>query len=107
MPRRVILRPQVPDDLDAILTYLEQHSIEVADRFIGAVSATFEDLALMPGKGSPKQLRLSRLVGVRSWAVTGFASYLIFYQTTAEAIVILGVIHGARNVRELLRQRVE
>ena len=107
MTRRVILRPQVPDDLQEILLYLEQHSIEVADRFISSAWATLEYLAQMPGMGSPKDFRSTVLKGIRSWAVRGFANYLVFYQTTADAIVILAIVHGARNVRALLKARAD
>src|SRR5438067_12719 len=106
MPRRIILRAPVPDDLHGIVKYLEQSSVEIANRFVDSVFAAFDDLAIMPGKGSPKRFRIARLSGVRSWAVPGFRNHLIFYHSTDEAIIVLAVLHGARNVREVLRGRV-
>ena len=52
--RRVVLRRDVPDDLHAIVSYLDQHSIAASDRFIDEIFAAIDDLARMPGKGSPK-----------------------------------------------------
>ena len=42
MNRRVVLRPKVPDDLRSIVTWLEQHSVPVADRFIDSAFQAFE-----------------------------------------------------------------
>jgi toxin ParE1/3/4 len=106
MKRPVILRPDVPDDLRGIMVYLEQSSLPVADRFIEAAFNAFDDLAEWPGKGSPKQFRYRLLRGIRSWAVPGFPNHLIYYQTADDAIIILAVIHGARNVEAVLRERV-
>jgi plasmid stabilization system protein ParE len=75
MAHRIVLRPQVPDDLHNIVQYLEEHSIPAADRFIEAVFSALDGLAEMPGKGSPKQLRIASLKGLRSWAVPRFRKY--------------------------------
>jgi plasmid stabilization system protein ParE len=106
MSRRVILRPQVPDDMRDIIARLEQSSLAVADRFAESVFAAFDDLAVMPGMGSPKHFRLPRLTGLRSWAVPGFPNHLIYYLTTDEAIIIYGVLHGARNIPAVLKDRL-
>lgn len=106
MNRRVILRPQVPDDMHGIVVRLEQNSRAIADRFVESAFAAFDDLASMPGKGSPKFFRLPRLAGLRSWGVPGFPNHLIYYLTTDEAIIIYGVLHGARDVPKVLRSRL-
>lgn len=106
MPRRVILRPEVPQDLHNIVEWMESRSAAAADRFIEAVFAAFDDLAEMPGKGSLKRLRDRRLTDVRSWWVPGFRKYLILYRYTDDALFILAVQHGARNIRKLLRGRL-
>ena len=72
MALRVILRPEVPQDLREIVTYLEFHSSAAADRFVEAFFSAVDDLAVMPGKGSPKRLRMRRPQGIRSWWVPGF-----------------------------------
>ena len=105
MKRRVLLRPDVPNDIESIVTYLEGRSRAAADRFVESVFATFNDLAEMPGKGSPKRLRSNRLTGVRSWLVPGFRNHLILYRELNEAIEILAVTHGSRRLRALLLRR--
>lgn len=105
MSRRVILRPEIPDDLRAIVGYLETHSTTAADRFVEAAFAAMDDLAAMPGKGSLKNFRIAGLRGIRSWSVHGFRNYLILYDTKPDAIVVLAVTHGARHIRRLLKAR--
>lgn len=105
MSARIILRPQVPDDLHAIVTYLDRHSVEAGDRFMAAVFPALEGLADMPGKGSPKLFRSKRLTGVRSWGVPGFEDYLILYREIPGAIEVLAVTHGSRRLMALLLGR--
>jgi toxin ParE1/3/4 len=104
--RRIILRREIPSDLEEIVTYLDAHSTSAGDRFLDAAFTAFDDLAERPGKGSPKRFRNPRFRDIRSWWVPGFRKYLIFYQPSDEAIVILGVVHGTRDVRALLRKRI-
>jgi plasmid stabilization system protein ParE len=103
---RVRLRRDVPDDLHAIVAWLDQHSVHTSDRFIKAVFSALEDLARMPGKGSPKHFRSRRLTGIRSWAVPAFRKFLILYQPISDGIEVFAVVHGSRHLRSLLLKRV-
>ena len=71
-----------------------------------AVFAAFDDLAAMPGQGSLKQYRSTRLAEVRSWLVPGFRNHVIFYRPVAGGIEVLAVAHGSRRIRSLLLGRV-
>lgn len=105
-PLRVILRPQIPDDLHAILLYLEQAGGQaLADRFLSAAFAAIDELATTPGKGSPKRFRGITSAEIRSWWVPGFKSYIIYYRTAENTLVVLAILHGSRNVGHLLRNR--
>jgi plasmid stabilization system protein ParE len=106
MSRRIILNRLVPHDMQEIADYLERDSVEVADRFLQSVFAAMDDLAAMPGKGSLKLFRSRRTTGVRSWAVPGFRNHLIFYRYTDDAIFVLAVMHGARKIWPILRNRL-
>jgi len=66
-----------------------------------------EDLAAMPGKGSPKQFRSSLLEGVRSWQVPGFRKFLILYRPISDGIEVLAVTHGSRKLRALHLSRLQ
>jgi toxin ParE1/3/4 len=102
--RRVILRPQVAGDLLEIHDYLNERSAEAAERFLLRAESTLGDLADAPGLGSLKNFG-GKLKGVRSRAVEGFPNHLIYYKPTRTSVVVLGVLHGARNLPSVLRQR--
>ena len=95
----------MPDDIESILIYLEQHSVSAADRFVDAVFAAFDDLAAMPGKGSPKHYRSKRLADLRSWWVPGFRNHVILYRPVTEGNEVMAVTHGSRRIRSLLLKR--
>jgi plasmid stabilization system protein ParE len=103
---RVVLRRDVPADLESILDYLGSHNSAAADRFANVLAATLDDLAAMPGKGSLKSFRSKDFTGVRSWSVAGFRNYLILYRPIDEGIEVLAIVHGSRNLAKLLKDRV-
>lgn len=41
---------------------------------------------------------------VRRWPVKGFDNWLIFYRPKRDGVEILRVIHGARDIENLLRK---
>ncbi|HUB25377.1 MAG TPA: type II toxin-antitoxin system RelE/ParE family toxin [Tepidisphaeraceae bacterium] len=47
-----------------------------------------------------------RLVSVRSWRVKGFPNYLILYEPVDDGILVLAIIHGARDLERFLKGRV-
>jgi plasmid stabilization system protein ParE len=49
-----------------------------------------------------RKFRNPRLKGVRSWLVSGFENYIIFYRAIPEGIEVLHVYHGARDIEALL-----
>jgi len=85
--------------------YLEHDSVDVADRFIASAFSGFDEVAAMPGRGSPKHFTKPSLSGVRSWADPGFPNHLIYYKIHPDAVIILGVLHGAGDVESILERR--
>jgi len=102
---RAILRPEVDEDLHIIVDYLAERSPQAAIRFARAVPKTVEDILRFPGAGSPKNFVETELAGIRSWPIRGFKKYLILYRQLAEGILILAVLHGARDIAPTLRRR--
>jgi plasmid stabilization system protein ParE len=100
------MRADVPADVNSIVEFLDHYSSEAGDRFIQAVFPAMDDLAAMPGKGSPKNLRSTRLSSIRSWQVPGFRKYLILYRPISDGIEVFAVAHGSRRLRSLLLDRL-
>lgn len=60
------------------------------------LNEAFERLASMPGLGRSQEHRRPDL---RSWPV---GSYLIFYRPLADGVEVVRVLHGSRDVDNLL-----
>jgi len=103
---RAIFGPDVPNDLQEVVEYLAERSPSAAIRFSEVFQRTVEEILKFPGAGSPKVFDETGLDGIRSWRVRGFRKYLIFYRQIEGGISIIGVLHGARDVPEILRRRV-
>ena len=61
----------------------------------------------MPGRGKLIQFSNPNLAGIRQQAIKGFKNYLVFYRLTNSGVEILRVIHGARDILEILDEDME
>jgi toxin ParE1/3/4 len=92
--RRVIIRNDAADDLEDISAY----NPHAALRFLKAARRTVKQLAAMPGIGALRDYDNPALIGLRVMLVSGFRNYGIYYLTTSEAVIVLRVLHGARDL---------
>jgi toxin ParE1/3/4 len=98
---KYILDPIVEDELWGIWKFIAQDNPDAATRVIEAAYETFNILAANPGLGRSRKFRNSRLMGIRSFRVTGFDNYLIFYRSAQDGIQVHHVYHGARDLESL------
>src|SRR5262245_41677295 len=106
MTRLIRLTNDADTDLVSIAEYIATDNITAAIRFVAAVRRQFETLRLFPNAGA-RRTRVPRdLKGLRSWPVGGaFRKYLILYIPHEHEIEIVRVLHGARNIQRILRDR--
>jgi toxin ParE1/3/4 len=88
-------------DLQAIYRYIRQDDEPVARRFLEAAYDSFEFLADHPmiGRARPEFSH----PGLRSWRVQGFRNYLVFYRPLEDRIQIWRVLHGSRDLHQLVK----
>jgi plasmid stabilization system protein ParE len=101
MTARYVLAPQAASDLFEIWDYLkEQTSIAVANRVESAIREKIVFLAGTPGAGH----RRKDLTGedVRFFAVY---SYLIVYRPETKPLQVASIVHGRRDVEQILKDR--
>ena len=97
MPR-AIQRPVARRDLIVHYAYLaEKTGLETAKRFRAAVEATYDELARMPGIGSPGKVQQGKHAGVRLWRVRDFENYLIAYRVHPRGVAIERLFHLRAN----------
>ncbi|MGI0493047.1 type II toxin-antitoxin system RelE/ParE family toxin [Alkalinema pantanalense CENA528] len=98
----LIKRPIVIQDLLNIATYISYDNLDSGDRFLYAAEATFKLIAKTPGIGRFSGFRGSQIAQIRQYPVKGFNNYLVLYELTETTIDIVRVVHGARDLEQLL-----
>lgn len=81
--------------------FIARDSLDAAMRFFDAVDDAIGKLTSMPGMGPSREFENAKISGVRSWPITGFQNYLIFYRPTRQGIEVLRELHGARNIEAI------
>lgn len=95
-----ILAPEALQDLQDIWDFIAEGNPDAAGRVQEELFEAFEGLASMPGKGHQREDLTDK--PVRFFTVR---SYLIVYRPDTVPLQIVGVLHGARDIPALLRQR--
>ena len=75
---------------------------EIALRFREAVRRTIQSLSQNPNVGPRYSSGNPRLQNLRSWPVAGFEVIRIYYALEADAMHIIRILHGKRDVRRIL-----
>jgi toxin ParE1/3/4 len=101
MSVRYVLAPQAALDLVEIWRYIkEQTSLTVADRVESAILEKIAFLAGTPGAGHSRKDLTEE--DVKFFSVY---SYLIVYRPTTKPLQILSILHGRRDLEQILKGR--
>ena len=90
--------PLAARDLEEIVTYLAARNPAAAARLLDDVTERLKGLAAMPLSGRKREELSSSL---RSVPVGG---YVIFYQPVEEGVIVVRILHGARDIARLLQE---
>lgn len=87
------------EDLIEISTYFLEHSDEtsLARRFLSSFEETARMLARHPQIG--REFRVNNEKAYRYFVVRRFHRYLVFYEDRTDAIRVVRVLHGARDLQ--------
>jgi len=75
---------------------------DIAVRFRDAVRRTVESLREHPFVGPRYGSSSPQLQNLRSWPVAGFEAIRIYYLLDEDAIHIIRILHGKRDVKRML-----
>jgi toxin ParE1/3/4 len=89
----ILRRPRASADLSEIWEFIAQENIERADAFIDRIDEKFRALAEQPLMGRERR---ELGPGIRSIAM---APYVVFYEALPDGVMIVRVLHGARDVK--------
>jgi toxin ParE1/3/4 len=104
MTARVLRRLRAAQDAEEIANYLAKDSLAAAVRFLENTEVTLADLASSPGIGSPFAVDYPQLANLRFGRVKGFPKHMIFYLDHGNAIEVVRILHGARDLDAELRK---
>jgi toxin ParE1/3/4 len=93
------IRPKARYDLAYIAAWISLDNPKASLAFQAAVEQEVELLRHHPFLG---RLRFFRTPGLRSWRVSHFEKYLIFYVPTDRGLEVVRVLHGAQDLQRIL-----
>ncbi len=92
---RIVLRPQAIDDLRAAKEHYDEEQAGLGDELREALDILFERLQTFPRSAAG----VAGFPGVRRALVARFP-YAVFYATRTKRIVVLRILHTARDTSE-------
>ena len=107
--KRIRILPQADRDIDdAADEYADAGGLDLGLRFLGAVEQTWELLREFPLSGRECAWLDERLHGVRRTMVASpFEVYLVFYRVDDDAVEVVRVLHGSRDIPSVLLTEAE
>jgi toxin ParE1/3/4 len=97
---KVRFHPKAKSDLQSAVRYIAADSKKSARRLAASIRENCAKLGETPGLGVPK----AELGPNVRMLVVG--TYLVFYETDANSVEILRIMHGARDWQEILSPEV-
>jgi toxin ParE1/3/4 len=95
----VIRTEQAENDLESILTYLDEHSPAAAQRLAKALDERCRLLEQLPMMGRPRD---DLAMGLRSVVIEG---YVLFYRITTSAVEVIRILHGRRDIDSIMKEQ--
>jgi toxin ParE1/3/4 len=101
---RFAVRPRADRDIDEITDHLaDEAGLDMALRFLTVVYESIELLTTQLQMGWRCKISSARLEGVRVFPVGApFERYLVFYELSHGQVEIARVLHGSRDIEEIL-----
>jgi toxin ParE1/3/4 len=101
---KVVYRQTASDDVVRQFRYylIDQNLPQIALRFRDAVRHTINSLREHPLVGARHRSSKPRLQNLRSWPVAGFEAVRIYYVAESDAINVIRILHGKRDLKRIL-----
>jgi plasmid stabilization system protein ParE len=95
-----VLSPDALQDLQNIWNFIALDNVAAADKLENEFFEAFEMLVQHPQMGHARSDLTER--DVRFWPI---GSYLVVYRSIPATLEIVAVLHGARDIAEVVRSR--
>jgi toxin ParE1/3/4 len=101
---RIFISKRAEQDTEEITLYLALDNPPAETKFREALEATYTLLSTVPNIGSARDFHNPRFSYLRMFPIKKFENFLIFYQSTEEELLIVRVLHGARDIATLFEE---
>ena len=81
--------------------YEEKSDRKLAQRWSDAVTSAVLRIMRNPRSGTPCRFGPTELRNIRRMSISGFPKHLVFYRIGDHEVLILRVLHGARDLESL------
>jgi len=100
---KVVYRQTASDDVVRQFRYylIDKNLPQIALRFRDAVRKTIDSLREHPPVGARYRSRKPKLQDLGSWPVAGLEAIRIYYLVDNEAIYVIRILHGKRDVKRI------
>jgi len=102
MSDAILVRSGARRDMDRLADFIGDRNRTAGRRFLEAARETIHKIASTPELGTAYESANPLMAGVRVWPVQGFDKVLVFYQVRSAGIVVVRVLHGARDIENIL-----
>ncbi len=92
----------INDILEQADWYQQRSGHRLAKRWESAVTSALIRILENPSAGPTCRFKADEIQGVRRMTISKFPKHLIFYRAQSDEILILRVVHGARDLENLL-----
>ncbi|MBW2185600.1 MAG: type II toxin-antitoxin system RelE/ParE family toxin [Deltaproteobacteria bacterium] len=105
MSLSVLLTDSAAKDLEELYDYIKQHDCaNSADYVLSEIETSLNSLASSPNRGNyPNELLK---IGIREYREIFFKPYRIIYRVINNAIYVLLIVDGRRDMTALLQRRL-
>lgn len=100
--KQIKLTPPAEADLLDIHRYIHADNPAAADHVLDAADQCFQHLAAFPRAGKPWASSNRLLTDVRLIPLPHFKNYLVFYRSTPADLLIISIVHAARDLPAVL-----
>jgi plasmid stabilization system protein ParE len=97
------LTPGAIEDVDEIWSFIAMENEEAADRVKTEIESVCHHLTRYPMIGT-RRPDITHLP-VRFWIITKFPNYVIVYRPETIPLRVIAVLHGKRNLKEIMKER--
>ena len=107
MSRRIIKSDLTLNDLEEQAESIRLHNPEAALRFLDTAEILFRQLASTRGIGEWVETADPLFEDIRRFPIPEFPSQFVYYKPLRDGIVVIRVLHGARDADRIFGQEEE